>query len=72
MLATPLRGLNNLKKYEEDCEKYNEIIKMFAELGSGKLDRRDVLSNIKSMINNGLIEKLEDVIEDIEMYEFYH
>lgn len=72
MLATPLRGLNNLKKYEEDCEKYNEIIKMFSELGSGKLDRRDVLSNIKSMIDNGLIEKLEDVIEDIEMYEFYH
>lgn len=72
MLPFPMRGLSNLEKYEKDCDKYNEIIEMFAELGSGKLERRDVLKNIKNMINNGLVEELETTIENIELYETWN
>lgn len=72
MLPFPMRGLSNLERYEKDCDKYNEIIEMFAELGSGKLERRDVLNNIKNMIKNGLVEELETTIEQIEMYESYN
>lgn len=69
MLPFPMRGLSNLEKYEKDCDDYSKILEMFSELGSGKLERRLVLKNIKSMIENGLIEKLEDIIEKIELYE---
>lgn len=72
MLPFPMRGLSNLERYEKDCDKYDEIIGMFAELGSGKLERRDVLNNIKNMIKNGLVEELETTIERIEMYESYN
>ena len=69
MLPFPMRGLSNLEKYEKDCDDYSKILEMLSELGSGKLERRLVLKNIKSMIENGLIEKLEDIIEKIELYE---
>lgn len=72
MFPFPMRGLSNLEKYEKDCDKYNEIIEMFAELGSGKLERRDVLKNIKNMIKNGLVEELETTIENIELYEAWN
>lgn len=68
----PLRLSSELKRYEKHCEKYDEVIEMFKELGSGSLDRRDVLNNIKSMVENGLIEKLETTIEQIELYEEWH
>ena len=64
-----MRGLWNLEKYEKDCDDYSKIIEMFAELGSGKLQRRIVLKNIKTMIDNGLVDKLETIIEKIELYE---
>lgn len=69
MLPFPMKGLDNLEKYEKDCDDYNKIIEMFAELGSGKLERRIVLNNIKTMIDNGLVDKLETIIEKIELYE---
>lgn len=69
MMPLPTRGLGNLKKYEKDCEDYNDIIEMFKELGSGTLERRIVLKNIKTMIANGLVDKLETIIDDIELYE---
>lgn len=72
MLPFPMRGLSNLERYEKDCDKYNEIIEMFAELGSGKLERRDVLKNIKNMIKNGLVQELETIIENIELYESWN
>ena len=72
MLPFPMRGLSNLERYQKDCDNYNEIIEMFAELGSGKLERRDVLNNIKNMIKNGLVEELETTIENIELYESWN
>ena len=72
MLPFPMRGLSNLERYQKDCDNYNKIIEMFAELGSGKLERRDVLNNIKNMIKNGLVEELETTIENIELYESWN
>lgn len=69
MMPFLMRGLCNLEKYEKDCDDYSKIIEMFAELGSGKLQRRIVLKNIKTMIDNGLVDKLETIIEKIELYE---
>lgn len=66
-----LVGSFQAKEYEENCKQYDEIIKMFAELGSGKMDRQDVLNNITNMINNGLLIKLEDLVTDITNYELY-
>lgn len=68
----PLRSNSELEKYEKNCDKYEEIIEMFKELGSGSLQRRDVLNNIKNMVENGLVEKLETTIEQIELYEEWH
>lgn len=69
MYPKSLKSVENLADYERNCEIYDEIIKMFAELGSGKLERRDVLNNIKTMVENGLIEQLENVVDEIEFYE---
>lgn len=72
MLPLSMKGLLSLEKYEKSCDEYNNIINMFGELGSGNLERRDVLNNIKNMINNGLVEHLEHTIENIELYEDWH
>lgn len=69
MLARCLVGEMERQKYEQNCEEYDDIINMFKELGSGKLERRDVLNNVKTMIANGLVLKLENIIDDIEDYE---
>lgn len=69
MMAWCLVGETEAKKYRQNCEKYDQIINMFKELGSGKLERRDVLNNIKTMTENGLVDKLEDIVDDIEDYE---
>lgn len=57
------------EKYKKNCEEYNQIIDMFKILGEGKLSRKDVLDNIKNMIKNGLVKKVEDLVNDIEYYE---
>lgn len=72
MHCMPLEKIGNSYRYEKDCEEYAGIIEMFKELGSGNLDRRDVLNNIKTMYENGIIEKLEDIIMKIEMYEAWN
>lgn len=72
MLPFPMTGVSELHNYEKKCAEYDDIVKMFAELGSGKLDRRDVLKNVQTMIDNGLVQKLEDLIEYIENYESWN
>ena len=69
MMARGLVGNLKSKQYEENCKEYDEIIKMFAELGSGKMSRIDVLNNITSMVHNGLLEKLDNLVTDIKLYE---
>ncbi|HBJ1650410.1 TPA: hypothetical protein LA460_000314 [Clostridium botulinum] len=69
MTSIGLISIIKEEEYEKNCERYDEIIQMFKELGTGKLERRDVLNNITNMINNDLINKLENLVDDIEYYE---
>jgi len=69
MMATFLVGEIEGQIYKQNCEEYDDIINMFKELGTGKLDRRYVLDNVKNIVKNGLVEKIEDLVDDIEYYE---
>lgn len=71
MLPCGLVSDYKAKKYENDCKEFDEIIKMFRELGTGNLDRRDVANNITEMVKNGLLDKINELVDDIESYEEY-
>lgn len=71
MIGYSLVGKLKAEEYEKNCKEYDEIINMFKELGSGKLDRQDVVNNITNMINNGLLDKLTELVDEIESYETY-
>lgn len=71
MIGYSLVGKLKSEEYEKNCKEYDEIINMFKELGSGKLDRQDVVNNVTNMINNGLLDKLTDLVDEIESYEKY-
>ena len=42
---------------------------MFKELGSGTLDREDVVKNIITMVHGGLLDKLDEIVNRIKLYE---
>ena len=69
MLGYSLVSEEKAEQYKKDCEEYDEIIKMFKELGSGTLDREDVVKNIITMVHGGLLDKLDELVDRIKLYE---
>lgn len=66
------REKREYKIYNYNCEKYNEIIETFKELGSGELSKNEVLNKVELLVNNGLIERLKHTIKNIEIYEKWY
>ena len=69
MLGYSLVSDKAAERYEKNCEEYDQIINMFKELGSGQLSRTDVLKNITTMVHGGLLDKLDELVSKIELYE---